>query len=953
MNDVTKQVTVNNKEKNNNVNNIPLLQLHWGYLLAVFFLTILIVMTVALQFFQGKWQQALTTQQVYQFEAKQKYSDTLRQMTDAIDKTLLAENGEQLLNSHQTILTATKSLTLLAKAEGAFFQAQLAEVQGLSKLARRIQLHSQRNDDIKQAVLSQLDFVNQSAKALDDSLTKDNDFSLLTLLLQQNFAAIEGLSLNTSKASFETVKMTLANVTKVIELLDVSVKESYLELLKQSSKLNELLYTDERALAKWQGYIRLASQYKEQLTAIKEKGLKVSQSLSISTNHNQATPIEQLLSSYGIEINKEQLSKLLTVLIFAQVFSLLLLLYLYYQKVQNSLKKLVVCVEQKAHGKGTEEQDNFCLELEQLTRVVTKLNQQAHVQEELDSSVAQLNEQAKELTRLSDENNHLQRQVTSGNQESRARIQALLSEYKILFAKLRQTITTMIVTADEQKGSCKTFSQIASKQQLRFIDATLSQWHYRASLRSTGHSLALTDANLVNLIHASLFNLSKEYIWQDNAASVSISNKVIAAIKVDDELLANFLRAYFQLLLSEQNNVQLKLEVKLKDKRRGQQIIQLVGKVITKQRQVTLPQCLQDLQAGKEDNTGLLSSFNVLLQQLHGEVPLLSLLDTGYQLAIELPLATVAEQALSEELVVERNKAYEENFAQLLASNDITQFIPQTWQNQAYHCGPHSVLLGVTEPAAHHQLLAYFTWLGLHVELVVTKSRMRQLWQTGRYTLLLSEFDIDTNLYYCLDDNKLNSALLRGVFVVNKQCLQTPKDTKNWRTGHFTVDCDLAELSELLSPWLICQEQNQADNTLTAVDSTTVAEQAANIATVSLSPASGLSNSVLDFERYITHQANVELALFMLDDYLHNIALNVDKLAKAIAKQQWAKAQNAVECIHNDARILAANQLKQLSIHWLTLLASDEGRENKALIKKLRNKTTTEITKLKKFAAAL
>ncbi|QBG36537.1 hypothetical protein [Litorilituus sediminis] len=954
MNDVTKQVTVNKKEKNNNINNTPLLRLHFGYLLAVFLLAILIVMTVALQFFQGKWQQGLTTQQLYQLEAKQNYNDAFRQMTDAIDKTLSAKDGEQLLSSHQTSLTATKSLPLLSTAERAVFQVQLAEIQRLSKLARRIQLHSQRNDALKQAVLRQLQLVNQGIESADTRLIKANQFNLLTPLIQQSLVAVEGLSLNSSKASFEIIKVMLANATKQIELLDVSIQESHPELFKQFTRLNELLYTEQSALAKWQGYLRLASQYKEQLAAIKEKAQQVSQQLPVSTNNNQATPIELWLTSYGIEINAEQLSRLLTVLIFVQLFSLLLLLYLYYQKVQASLKKLVACVERKAHGKDTEQQAHFCLEVEQLTGVVTRFNQQAHLQEELDASVAKLNEQAKELIRLSDENTYLQQQVSSGDQEQQARIQALLSEYKGLFTQLRQAITTMIITAaDEQKKSSQTLNQVASKQQLRYIDATLSQWQYSTSLRSAGHSLALTDVNLVSLIHASLFNLSQEYLWQDNQASVSISDKIIPAIKVDDVLLANFLRAYIQLLLLEQSNAKLKLEVKLKDKRRGQQIIQLLAKVVTKQKQVALPQCWQDLQAGDQDSTGLLTSFNVLLQQLHGEVPLLSLLDNGYQLTIELPLATASEQALSEELVVASNKTCEDNFSQLLARTDITRFIPQAWQNKIYHSGPHSVLLGVTEPAIHHKLLAYLTWLGLHAELAVNESRMRQLWRTGRYSLLLTEFDIDANSYYCLDATTPNNALLRGVFVVSKQCLQAAKNTKHWRTGQFTIDGDLAELSELLSPWLICQEQKQADKTLTAVDSATMAEHAANTATVSLSPASESLTDALDFERYIKHQANVELALFMLDDYLDNIELNVGKLAKAMAKQQWTKAQNAVECIHNDARILAANQLKQLSIHWLTLLASGDGRENKALIKKLLSKTKAETVKLKKFAAAL
>ncbi len=953
MNDVTKQVTVNKKEKNNNISNTPLLRLHFGYLLAVFLLAILIVMTVALQFFQGKWQQGLTTQQLYQLEAKQNYNDAFRQMTDAIDKTLSAKDGEQLLSSHQTSLTVTKSLPSLATAERAVFQAQLAEIQRLSKLARRIQLHSQRNDDVKQAVLQQLQLVNQGIESADNSLLTANQFNLLTPLLQQSLVAVEGLSLNSSKASFETIKVMLANATKQIELLDVSIQESHPELFKQFTRLNELLYTEQSALAKWQGYLRLASQYKAQLTAIKEKAQQVSQQLPVSTTNNQATPIEQLLTSYGIEINAEQLARLLTVLIFVQLFSLLLLLYLYYQKVQASLKKLVACVERKAHGKDTEQQAHFCLEVEQLTGVITRFNQQAPIKEALDASVAKLNEQAQELTRLSDENTYLQQQVTSGKQEQQARIQALLSEYKALFTQLRQAITTMIIAADEQKEPCNTPSQMASKQQLRYIDATLNQWQYSASLRSAGHSLALTDVNLVSLIHASLFNLSPEYIWQDNQASVSISEKIIPAIKADDVLLANFLRAYIQLLLLEQSNTKLKLEVKLKDKRRGQQIIQLLAKVVTKQKQVTLPQCLQDLQTGDQDSTGLLTSFNVLLQQLHGEVPLLSLLDNGYQLTIELPLATASEQTLSEELVVASNKTCEDNFSQLLARTDISRFIPQAWQNKIYHSGPHSVLLGVTEPAIHHKLLAYLTWLGLHAELAVNESRMRQLWRTGRYTLLLTEFDIDANSYYCLDATTPNNALLRGVFVVNQQCLQAAKNTKHWRTRQFTIDGDLAELSELLSPWLICQEQKQADKTLTAVDSATMAEYAANTATVNLSPASESSNDALDFECYIRHQANVELALFMLDDYLGNIELNVGKLAKAMAKQQWTKAQNAVECIHNDARILAANQLKQLSIHWLTLLASGDGRENKALIKKLLSKTKAETVKLKKFVAAL
>lgn len=947
MNEAAEQATVENEENKSKACSKPLLQQHFGYLIAALALATLIVITVTLQFFQGKWQHELANQQILQLEEQQIYSVELSQLAQTIDNALLATNGEQLYSHHQRLLDVTQNLATIASAQQASFQSQLTEVRSLSKLAQRIQQHSQRNEKLKQAVLTQLQLLSESLNAIDTEIIESEQLAALNLSLQQSRLTIESLSLSSSKTSFDLLKATLANAIKLTGLSESQTIESNQEFINRLEDLNKLLYSEQSVLAKWQGYLRLARQYKEQLVVIQNKVKQISLQLDVISKVKSTTKLEQQLASYGIETGEQQITRLLTVLIFVLLFSLILVLYLYYQKVKSSLKKVVAHVKQCAQTDNVVELGYFCLEVEQLTGVVTTLKQHAHLQEELNSSLALLSEQAKDIARLSDENNTLQQQVVSENRNYQARLEALLSEHKAKIIRLRQTIAVTIV---QMANEC---NQLVSTRPLRYIDATLSQWQYGISLRSAGHSLSLSDVNLVSLIQASIFNLSQEFSRYENTICLKISEQVNSSIKVDTLLFTHFLRVFSQLLMLDHQKAKLVLEVKLRDKRHGQQIIQLVGKAITKQK--AMPQCLQDFQSGEADNTGLLATFNLLLQQLHSEEPLLSLLDTGYQLSVNVPIAIVADQTVASDAAT-LSKASENSFNNLLlAEKDFTGIIAKAQQSQLYHNGPHSVLLGVNVLTEHHKLLGYLAWLGIGVELEVNESRLQQRWLTGRYSLLLTEFNIDANLYYTVDDNQEECSLLRGIFMINDQSLLSAKHGKKWRVGNVKANANLTELAEVLAPWLIHQKQSLTDQVVSPLDTATVVAQAANAAPtkVNLPPVIEASNVALDFERYLQHQANVELALFMLDDYLHNIELNVVNLASALAKQQQDKAQIAVELIHKDAKILAASHLKQLAIHWLTLLASEEGLANKALIKKLLSKTKAETVNLKKYIAAL
>jgi len=137
----------------------------------------------------------------------------------------------------------------------------------------------------------------------------------------------------------------------------------------------------------------------------------------------------------------------------------------------------------------------------------------------------------------------------------------------------------------------------------------------------------------------------------------------------------------------------------------------------------------------------------------------------------------------------------------LLASNDSdNRLLPFELftTNQYIECEL-PLLLGVQAPQHSQNLQRLLDWLGFQVQIVASEARQKSLWQTGQYSLLITEF--------------AESALLEmtskplidvGVFSLSEE-VPRPESSKcfeKWHISKLSKESTLAELIDALSPWL-------------------------------------------------------------------------------------------------------------------------------------------------------
>ena len=241
------------------------------------------------------------------------------------------------------------------------------------------------------------------------------------------------------------------------------------------------------------------------------------------------------------------------------------------------------------------------------------------------------------------------------------------------------------------------------------------------------------------------------------------------------------------------------------------------------------------------------------------------------------------------------------------------------------------VLLAVESPEKYQHLARLLYWLGLQVHMVCQAESMQKLWQTGRYLVLLTEFQSSPFIEMNVGKN-----VSRGVFSLTDTFLQKPTETElsytqSWQLGQVKNPLDIQHLVKLFAPWL--KEKQGAISTVKKkksskkitvvkdnVDSDTKTNQKNNrvvnnntIASIDslINEHSDEAHQAFDLNLYAIHQGSPELAVFMLDDYMAEINDAINGLLLAIKKKAFKIALEHTAEIDKLTKILAAKELNE------------------------------------------
>ncbi|OKY26833.1 hypothetical protein [Thalassotalea sp. PP2-459] len=230
-----------------------------------------------------------------------------------------------------------------------------------------------------------------------------------------------------------------------------------------------------------------------------------------------------------------------------------------------------------------------------------------------------------------------------------------------------------------------------------------------------------------------------------------------------------------------------------------------------------------------------------------------------------------------------------------------------------YRASKVQVLLASDRIARLAPLITLLQWAGVKVTTVSEAHQAINYWQTGRFTLLLTDFTQSPYVELSAG-RKLN----RGVFRLDSTAsnIDTPEDFLHWQIGTLAPIDKLEELLAQLAPWLsplpsleLIESKNKPVEKLALSKKKEISKPEKPIRTTDIEPTQHLAHQTpFDLSQYAENQGSPELAVFMLEDYLQDISQAISTISSAL-KNNNIELDEPLSILINSSKIVAAEQL--------------------------------------------
>lgn len=1041
-------------------------------------------------------QLAPLTQQLQQIKGLQKAEEL-------VDKLLIAANAEDYVQLHGELISTDRQLLQLSSSDQ-LIQQWLNKNKSAEDTVSRIQDSYTRNQQLKQNSIIQLQLMLFSMNPIIDkkratqqslhtklqadearnsvTLSQANTYLKATMqlnklqnlqsLLAKILVGFEQLTMFTPITSFELLRLDVDQVFIQNKQLktDGGIK-AMLDVHQQMDTFEKIVLTEQRTLAKWQGFIRLAQDYHADLVAQKQQISQLLREPYKANKVNEISVINDVLARFNIQFSDKSITAILIVFL---SLSLLLFLYLLWQlreQIRLYAQESVEIIQNTFQEHSGDAVPANCAETQAIIQQIQSLAKPKHNDEDFNalSKKYKLNQKLikkkkQELARL-EKYNEEQRQLSK--EQVADYLSGELQRYQYLEDAALSLIQDQQGIVFNKKGLTNTGSDIFPAE-LALLYQQLTQFHLALEMQSDKAVLSLSDINLIDEIHAILFNQQQQQHHNKNQLFFNCDEQILTHTKIDSRLFEQLINLLIDISLNDCCASQLHLHVQLKDKSAGQQLIRFVVKV-SNQSSNGLPSLitqLLDSQPPTFTASPLIAIFNILFAKQHGKNIVAQITDDGYQVSFELPLAIADSTDNVEKITLEntsirllsnnimlseslekivtsaqgkfehlaridsfqqqcnakhlkRHKlellivasdiaftqldlitqqisnlpkslqpklmvlqssmlSYEQfgfysqaeqvlckdnflhNVKELLASDSKNnQLLPfeEFAVNKGIESGL-SLLLAVRSPQYAQNLQRLLHWLGFNVQVVAHELAQQALWQTGQYSLLITEF-VDTALL-----EMTNKPLVDvGVFSLADDIVQ-PKSHlyfDNWCLGKLTMKSSLTELVDKLAPWIQevqlsestkRKDANNKGSSYLPTDNLNgskplVITQVPNVLTEQNSEA------VFEFSHYLKHQGTAELALYMLSDYTQENHQQLDALIEAIKAKNLTEAQLCISTLTLNAKILSAQELQSLCVKWSKLLMGSEIPTSLNKINSLLKETRIALNKIDTYAETI
>ncbi|MBA6397233.1 hypothetical protein [Colwellia sp. BRX10-4] len=275
------------------------------------------------------------------------------------------------------------------------------------------------------------------------------------------------------------------------------------------------------------------------------------------------------------------------------------------------------------------------------------------------------------------------------------------------------------------------------------------------------------------------------------------------------------------------------------------------------------------------------------------------------------------------------------------------------------------VLFAVENPSKQLTLLRILQWLGLQVKIVCQPKTMTQLWSSGRYLLLFTEFEQSPFIKM-----SAGKSVRRDIFTFNQSNFfaeESPKLADKWAVSILPALYDVDALVLLLQPWLKAKPTKVvAINTVKAQSNKTreyinidaellkTTEKLDDVlSNLDLTPTAKTNQpEPFNLEHYAKNQGSAELAMLMLGDYLADIDDAMKKLPTALAAHNYPLAMSLTSSMFTTSKILTANDFIDISQQLLFSLTSNTVIEHQQVMS-LFSQLSEQQRLLNEFAEAI
>lgn len=609
------------------------------------------------------------------------------QKADMFVADLLVEgNAEKFVSLQSKLISINRQLLQESSLNVDIYQQWLNESELAEDIVSRIQSSHTRNQQLKQSSLIQLQLMIASItpiinlklsrqteyqaeqlkkistfEKVNDYLTsvqEISDLQQLKLLLVDVVVGFEQLTMNTRLASFEQLRLKIERIVFLYnKVQSINTTKELNDFERLYNTFKKIVLTEQMALAKWQGYLRLSQDYQTDLRNQQQNIRQLVLTSHTSTQVLEKGIVQELINKLGIKLSTKEIN---IVLIAVFCFLLLFFFYLLWKlrvKIKKSAQDGVEIIEHNMQ-KNNENLIANCVETQEIMNYVLGLAKPKHnecefqrLSEKYKTNQGLLTQHEQTISKLKQCNEQMC--IDSKRQYNNQRSDEL-NRYQLLNASLLANIQHYQFNAFHQKAIIDN-AALSGLSQLTLLQERLALFYLSLEMKQEKSVLQLTDINLIDEIHAIIFNKQQEQEVYDNQFITSFDEHLCKEVTIDLRIFQQLISLFIDISLSDNKAASLHFHVQLQDKNIGQQLVHISAKVKAKSVNV-LPDLIAQLiesQATGAVLSPLIEAFNVLFSKQNGENIVAQLIDEGYQVSFELPLAVVNSENKLDKVTIE------------------------------------------------------------------------------------------------------------------------------------------------------------------------------------------------------------------------------------------------------------------------------------------------------------